>query len=175
MVGIGDSAIIGLAWCTGMRRAELAGLSISDIVATGNDEFDVTIHGKGDKTRTSYVYNGAALALADWLSARGQEQGPLFCPINRGGRLSIGHSLSTESLAQILAKRIQQARISHLAWHDFRRTFAGNLLDSGVDLVTVQKLMGHASPTTTSNYDRRDDAVRRKAVRALNVPYRKRL
>src|SRR3990167_2275754 len=64
-VGIRDSAIIGLAWCTGMRRAELAGLSISDIVATGNDEFDVTIHGKGDKTRTSYVYNGAALALAD--------------------------------------------------------------------------------------------------------------
>jgi len=169
--GIRDSAIIGLAWATGMRRAELASLSIADIVATGNGEYDVTIHGKGDKTRTSYVYNGAALALADWLTARGQEQGPLFCPINRGGRLSIGHSIGTEALAQILSKRIEQARISHLSWHDFRRTFAGNLLDSGVDLVTVQKLLGHSSPTTTSNYDRRGDEVKRKAVRSLHVPY----
>jgi site-specific recombinase XerD len=62
--------------------------------------------------------------------------------------------------------------VNPLTWHDFRRTFAGNLLNGGSDLVTVQKLMGHASPTTTSNYDRRGDEVNRNAERALFVPYR---
>ena len=46
--------------------------------------------------------------------------------------------------------------------------------DGGVDLVSVQKLLGHSSPTTTSLYDRRNDMVRRKACRVLNVPYIKR-
>jgi len=59
-------------------------------------------------------------------------------------------------------------------WSDFRRTFAGNLLDNGNDLVTVQKLMGHASPTTTANYDRRGEEVRRKASKTLHVPYQQR-
>jgi integrase/recombinase XerD len=43
-------------------------------------------------------------------------------------------------------------------------------LDNGNDLVTVQKLMGHASPTTAA-YDRRGDEVKRRASRSLHVPY----
>ena len=68
-----------------------------------------------------------------------------------------------------------EARLKPLTWHDFRRTFAGNLLDSGADLATVQRLMGHSDPSTTSGYDRRGEETRRKAVQALFVPYRGRL
>ena len=71
----------------------------------------------------------------------------------------------------LLDKRVTMAGVKPLTWHDFRRTFAGNLLDSGIDLVTVQKLMGHSDPTTTSNYDRRGDEVKRKAIKTLFVPY----
>jgi integrase len=39
------------------------------------------------------------------------------------------------------------------------------------DLVTVQKLAGHSDPRTTSNYDRRGDEMKRKAVKTLFVPY----
>jgi len=47
-------------------------------------------------------------------------------------------------------------------------------LDAGVDLSTVQNLLGHASPITTSIYDRRGERVRRKAVQKLFIPYSRR-
>ena len=125
--------------------------------------------------RTVYIYNGAAAALADWLAIRGDDDGPLFYAVNKGGKVLAGHGVSDEALAQMLAKRAEQAGLSEsITWHDFRRTFAGNLLDNGNDLVTVQKLMGHSSPTTTSNYDRRGEEVKRRASKSLHVPYWKR-
>jgi site-specific recombinase XerD len=74
----------------------------------------------------------------------------------------------------ILASSYHPNQVKPLTWHDFRRSFAGNLLDNGHDLVTVQKLMGHVSPTTTSNYDRRGEEAKRRASRSLHVPHHRR-
>lgn len=189
--GARDAALIALAWSTGARRSELAGLLLADVKWTGDDEADVTIRGKGDKDRIEYIYNGTAAALSDWLAVRGRWPGPLFVSINKSGKIQRSErttgvkgareavkkpaGLSDEALAQLLEKRAAQAGITSLiTWHDFRRTFAGNLLDNGHDLVTVQKLMGHASPITTSNYDRRGEETKRRAVRSLHVPYQRR-
>lgn len=171
--GTRDAAIIALAWSTGARRSELAGLACANFVRTGEGEGDLRIQGKGDKPRVVYVFNGAASYLDDWLALRGDAAGPLFYAINKAGTIQVGHGLSDEALAQMLEKRRAQAGVQSLTWHDFRRSFAGNLLDNGNDLVTVQKLMGHSSPTTTANYDRRGDEVKRKASRSLHVPYTK--
>lgn len=189
--GTRDAAIIALAWSTGARRSELAGLTLADVKWLDAESADLVIRGKGDKERKVYIYNGAATALRDWLAVRGDGAGLVFVSITKGGKIQSGErltgikgenrprfkaaGLSAEALAQMLEKRRQEAALTqHLTWHDFRRTFAGTLLDNGSDLVTVQKLMGHSSPVTTSNYDRRGDEVKRRAVKALYVPYHRR-
>lgn len=172
--GVRDAAIIALAWATGARRSELASVQLEDYTPNGESEGDIIIKGKGDRIRKVYIYDGAADALNDWLIIRGDEPGPLFYAINKGGNVQKGHGVSGEALRQVLGKRAEQAGVKHLTWHDFRRTFAGNLLDNGVDLVTTQKLLGHSTPTTTSQYDRRGEEVKRRAVQSLHVPYARR-
>jgi site-specific recombinase XerD len=172
--GVRDGAIIALGTATGMRRAEIAGLSLADFQVTDRaaGEGVLTIRGKGDKARVVDVCNGAYANLADWLSIRGDDPGALFYAIRRGGHVQRGDGLTTEALAQMLAKRCQQAGIAkRTSWHDLRRTLAGDLLDNGADVVTVQKILGHASPVTTSRYDRRPEETRRRALRGRHVPY----
>jgi integrase len=82
--------------------------------------------------------------------------------------------VSTTSLQRMLAKRAEEAGIAPFTWHDMRRTAAGDLLDVGADIVTVQRLLGHADPRTTSRYDRRPEEAKRQAVAKLFVPYRRR-
>ena len=120
-----------------------------------------------------YVNDGAMAALLDWLDLRGSEPGRLFVEVNKGGRIGAG-KLSGEALRKMLEKRSQEAKLSKpITWHDFRRTFAGNLWDAKIDGVTIQKLMGHASQNQTAKYDRRPEATRRAAVKVLHVPYNK--
>ena len=45
------------------------------------------VRGKGNKERLVYTSNGAGAALADWLTVRGADPGPLFVAVNKSGRL----------------------------------------------------------------------------------------
>lgn len=113
----------------------------------------------------------AAMALADWLAVRGEAEGPLFWGLgnrNQNGRLT------DQAIYNMLRKRAKEAGVKNLSPHDFRRTFVGDLLDAGADIATVQRMAGHASPTTTSRYDRRGQQAKHKAAALLHIPYRKR-
>lgn len=171
--GIRDAAIIALAWATGLRREEIAGIALADLTNKAKESLDISVIGKGGKARTVYVNDGALSALLDWLDVRGNEPGMLFVDVNKGGKVGSG-KLSGEALRKMLKKRSEQAKLSQpITWHDFRRTFAGNLWGAGIDGVTIQKLMGHASQNQTAKYDRRPEDARRQAVKVLHVPYKK--
>lgn len=171
--GIRDRALIALAWAAALRQAEITGLDIEDLEegeSDGQPYFDMLINGKGEKERRGYLNNGAAVAIREWIEIRGDDPGPVFCRIIKGGRVVQGNKLGHESMRKILEKRRQQAGLASLTWRDFRRSFAGDMLNDGVDLVTVQGLMGHSSPVTTAQYDRRSDETRRQAARKRFVP-----
>jgi site-specific recombinase XerD len=168
--GYRDTAIIALLRQTGMRRAELAGLTMADITVT-DDRATLRIIGKGDKERMAYLRNGAYKALRDWLAIRGSDAGHVFCAINKGGVLTCGAGMSTTAIHLILQKRVDAAGIDAFTAHDLRRTFASDLLDAGQDIVTVAGLMGHSSVTTTQRYDRRGERARESAAAFISVPY----
>jgi integrase len=165
--GARDAAMIALLRVGGLRRAELCALDIGDYTPADGQ---LIIRGKRNKERTAYVTNGAADALADWLQIRGDEPGPLFCPVNKGGRI-ITRWMYPEAVFNMLRKRGEQAGVKDLSPHDLRRTFVSDLLDAGADISTVQRLAGHSSVTTTARYDRRGEEAKRKAVELLHVPY----
>ena len=169
--GVRDAAIIGLLYTCGLRRAELVKLDLADV---DQDAGALRILGKRNKERLAYPVSGAAVALADWLALRGAEPGPLFWPINKGGKMT-PRRLTTQAVYRMLCKRAKRAGIGDLSPHDLRRTFVGDLLDAGADLSTVQKMAGHANVNTTARYDRRTEATKRKAAGRLHLPYRRRV
>lgn len=169
--GVRDAAIIGLLYTCGLRRAEAVTLGVTDYNReTGQLR---VIGAKGGKDRTVYVTNGAEAALQDWLNVRGNEWGALFTPVNKGGKLTT-KPMTDQAIYNMIEKRMKQARLNKFTPHDLRRTFVGDMLDQGVDLVTVQKIAGHASPDTTARYDRRPEEVKRQAAQKLYFPYQKR-
>lgn len=169
--GIRDAAIIAVLYACGLRRAELVNLDLSHYEHDA-DSGRLLVHGKRNKQRYVPVVNGAARALADWLALRGDAPGPLFLVVgnrNRGGRMT------TQAVYAMLRTRATAAGIPAMSPHDLRRTFVGDLLDAGADIVTVQKLAGHSSVETTARYDRRDEKAKAAAVARLHVPYRQRV
>ncbi len=169
--GARDGALIALLRGGGMRRQEICDLELAHY-----DRADVSfkVRGKRNKERRVPIQIQVADALTDWLVVRGVRDGPLFCSITKGGHLT-HKKLSPTAIYNTVNERAAQAGVSHLSPHDFRRTFAGDLLDEGADIVTVQKLMGHANVQTTAKYDRRGEATKRKAADLLHVPYRRRM
>ncbi len=162
--GARDAALIGILRGAGLRRAEAVKLELKDFTAsTGALEVR---GGKGGKDRMVYLPPAASAYLENWLTVRGREPGALLCPIRKGGEIELRH-ISPQAVLLIVQKRANQASVKSFSPHDFRRTFCSDLLDAGVDIVTVQKLAGHASPVTTAKYDRRGEETKRLAVQRL--------
>jgi site-specific recombinase XerD len=167
-----DGAVLAVM-LAGLRRSEVASLALGDVSL--DDGRLVVRRAKRNKQRAVYLPMGAVAAVRDWLERRGDMPGPLFLPINKGDRILYQDKfLSAQAIQVILERRRESAGVAPCSPHDFRRTFVGDLLDAGVDLATVQGLVGHASPTTTARYDRRPDAVKAAAVAKLHVPYSRR-
>lgn len=165
--GVRDAAMLGVAYAGGLRREEITRLDADSLDdATGV----LTVKGKRNKVRTVPLPDGALAAVRDWLELRGPGAGPLFTRIGKGERLS-HERLSTQAVYFIFQVRSTQAKVHAFSPHDLRRTFAGDLLDAGVDIATVQRLMGHSSVNTTSGYDRRGERAKRDATKRIHFPY----
>lgn len=163
--GARDAALLALLYGAGLRRSEAVALSLED----ASPEAVTVRRGKGGKARRVSLASGAGAAVQAWAEAAELEGGPLLRSVRKGDRL--GGAMTGRAVARALARLAAAASVAPFTAHDLRRTYAGDLLEAGADVVHVQRLMGHAGPATTARYDRRPEADRARAARLIRVPY----
>lgn len=101
-----DRAILGVLYGGGLRRAELAALSLEDY-----QDHALKVCGKGRQYRQVYLPREAAEFVTRWVEIRGQKPGSLFVRIHRCGRVT-QKPLSTEAIARIVRRRAVVVRNS---------------------------------------------------------------
>ncbi|MDD5602405.1 MAG: tyrosine-type recombinase/integrase, partial [Candidatus Izemoplasmatales bacterium] len=150
--GIRNAALFELLYGAGLRVSELTQIKITDIDFRTRV---ILIHGKGKKDRYAPIHEFALEKIKAYLNqsrpslkARSSSRDDMTLFLNFKGT-----PLSTRGVRVILNDECnRQASSMKLTPHEFRHSFATHLLDHGVDLRTVQELLGHASLSTTQIY-----------------------
>ncbi len=145
-----DIALIELLYGSGLRISEALALNVADFTL---EKKSLLILGKGNKQRFAPLTSTSIEALKHWLelstilpnSAKHDSVKALFIGA-RGSRLNRREAL------RIIEKLNTQADTPHLSAHSFRHAYATHLLEAGLDLRTVQELLGHARIATTQIY-----------------------
>ncbi len=139
---IRDRLILRILYRCGLRVSELTSLRIEDI---DFDEGMITVRGgKGGKDRVVPI-DDETLDLIQ-LYKRDAEEGILILSQR-------GNSLSTRQVERLVKKYAEKAGINKNVYpHMLRHSFAVHCLKSGMNLRSVQKMLGHSSLTTTQVY-----------------------
>lgn len=161
-----DRAIALLPLYAGTRIAEIAALDVTDVRLSAR-KGQVHLVGKGEKARKVPAHPQLRAALASWLierpTKRGADSSALFTSV-RGTRMT------TDAIADVIDTITRAAGLDDdVTSHVLRHTFGTELTRSGVDLVTIAELMGHASLETTRLYTRPSEADMQRAVDLLTA------
>jgi len=146
-----DTAILELFYSTGMRIAELCGLTDARLDLLSGTAL---VRGKGKKERFCPIGRPAAQALQAALDARDgllAERGAGRAPalfVNKNGGPLTPRSVERSLKKYLAAAQLDPATTPHV----MRHSFATHMLDAGADLRSVQELLGHASLSTTQIY-----------------------
>ena len=155
-----DYCILCLFLNCGLRISEMVGLNLTDI-----RQDSLLIHGKGSKERVVYLNGAAAAALTDWLSVRRDiaalDKNAVFLS-NRRRRMSV------DSIQVMVRKTLLKAGLDpeHISPHKLRHTAATLMLQNGVDVRTLQEVLGHENLNTTQIYTHIANAELKKAAAA---------
>lgn len=139
-----DNAIMELLYASGMRRAEIANVNLSDVNL--RDRI-IQVYGKGRKQRRVVINHTTADAIARYLALRPRSNDEALF-LGRGGK-----RLTPKHVWRIFREIYQLSGLKqHASPHTLRHSFATHLLENGVDLETVRELLGHESLATTGVY-----------------------
>jgi len=143
-----DKAIILCLLDSGARANEFLMINITDInLFTGN----VLIrYGKGEKQRTVFFGRKSRRTVRKYLKLRLDDNDALW--VTRSG-----DRLTYWGLRQIIVRRASNAHVTRPSIHSFRRAFALNMLRAGVDVYSLQALMGHSDLQVLKRYLKQTD------------------
>jgi site-specific recombinase XerD len=136
---------------SGLRAGECVDLQFQDLDLSGKRL--IIRSGKGQRDRLVYLSDCACQAIQLYLQGTQRQQND-FVWLQTNGR-----PLSTDRLRRIVAQIGVAVGIDHLFPHRLRHTCATRLLNAGMDIVQIQKLLGHENLTTTMIYARIQDAT----------------
>ena len=141
-----DYAILMIFLNCGIRRSELVGLNISDVY-----EDRLRVVGKGNKERFVYFGTPCRKAIEAYMPVRNKK----ILTDNRalfGSR--DGNRISTSAVHRLVKKALLQAGLDpdQYSAHKLRHTAATMMLSGGVDVKTVQEVLGHENLNTTQIY-----------------------
>lgn len=155
-----DFCIITLFLNCGIRISELVGLNLSDIQGDR-----LRVMGKGSKERIVFLNAACQAAIRDWLEVRDQsgatDPRALFITRMHG-------RITRAGVHNMLKKRLSAAGLdsSKYSAHKLRHTAATLMLQNGVDVRTLQELLGHEHLNTTQIYTHVDSDSLRTAAQA---------
>ena len=163
-----DYAILLTLLTTGLRKAEICSLKVRDL-KTYRNQAVVDVIGKGNRFRRLPLKGETLLSIQEYLktSKNGSDPDhPLFRTLGKHGPYEQA-GLTPKAVDCLIKSAAKKALIrKRIHPHVMRHTFATTLLDKGVDLKTVQDLMGHSHIRTTERYlhstdDRKVEAIGR--------------
>lgn len=155
-----DYCILTIFLNCGLRISELIGLNLTDV-----REDYLRVLGKGNKERIVYLNDACRQALRDYLAVRGDEgvidKNALFISRRRT-------RISKAAVEKLVKKHLLAAGLdsSQYSPHKLRHTAATLMLQNGVDVRTLQELLGHEHLNTTQIYTHVDNENLKTAARA---------
>ena len=153
-----DFCIITLFLNCGLRISELVGLNLSDV---RDDRMRVL--GKGNKERFVFLNTACRSALDDWLAVRTQSAAvdPYALFISRRRT-----RVTKDGVHYMIKKRLAEAGLDRDKYsaHKLRHTAATLMLKNGVDVRTLQEILGHEHLNTTQVYTHVDSEAMRQAA-----------
>ena len=139
-----DRAILEFLYSTGVRVSELVYLKRQDFINSSQ----VKVRGKRKKTRIVFLGEQAKESMKQYLECKQQLQ----IKTNSIFVNSKGLPITVKGIQYIIRQRAKENGMSNLSPHNFRHTFATDLLNSGADIRAVQEFLGHESVKTTQKY-----------------------
>jgi integrase len=157
-----NTAMVSLMRTSGMRSCELVKVELAD---WDREQQTMLLRDtKNGRHHTIFVHPGAATYLNRWVAHRGNQPGALFTSLTG----SSTRSLHTFSVRYMLKTRAEVAGVAPFGSHDFRRTFATELLRTH-DHALVSRLLNHSKLSSTLVYDLADDDLQRAAVDTIQL------
>ena len=139
-----DRAIVDLLRSSGIRVAECVGLDRRDVDLDGRE---ITVFGKGEKWRVSYIDAAAVVSIRAYLATRTDENEALFVSERAPHR-----RLSTSGVRKALHRLTPESGVQNVIPHRFRYTMATDALLAGMPVESVQSVLGHSRIETTMHY-----------------------
>lgn len=157
--GLRDRAILSVGFQVGLRRAEIASLSVGDLHENAGYA-SLRVLGKGNRKRSLAIHQQTAQRIRDYLALAGHAgdfDGPLFRPLHNNGHAQDGRRhMDPDAIDRVVRKHAAAVGLTRgYSAHSMRATFITTALKNGADIIEVQHAAGHRDISTTRLYDRR--------------------